>query len=111
MNKNIVNRYNEMVSTIEDANIYDGRGVYNLYQCDKCDSFKMTLYGDKGVTPFMIGCKCGGMMTHTKTYKSISERVGFIKWVRPTLEQTLKLPEGMIEHVLNGGLVLESDLK
>ena len=28
-------------------------------------------------------------------------------WYRPTLEQTLKMPDRVIEHILNGGLILE----
>lgn len=28
-------------------------------------------------------------------------------WYRPSLEDVLKMSDGMIEHVLNGGLVLE----
>ena len=31
------------------------------------------------------------------------------RWKRPTLEQTMKLSKGMMEHVLNGGLVLDID--
>lgn len=30
---------------------------------------------------------------------------------RPSLKQTLKLSEGEIEHVLNGGLLLEKNQK
>lgn len=30
-----------------------------------------------------------------------------INWYRPTLEQTLKMSDGMIEHILNGGLILD----
>lgn len=63
----IRNRYAKMVSTIEDAGIYDGRGTFDLYQCEKCSREKITTYADKGVTPFIIGCSCGGNMQHTKT--------------------------------------------
>lgn len=31
---NIAQQYNNMVASIEDAKIYDGRGEYNLYECN-----------------------------------------------------------------------------
>ncbi|MBV3867331.1 hypothetical protein [Phocaeicola coprocola] len=34
---NIAQQYNSMVASIEDAKIYDGRGEYNLYECNKCN--------------------------------------------------------------------------
>ena len=107
MNKeDITKRYAEMVSTIEDAQIYDGRGTFDLYQCEKCSCEKITTYADKGVTPFIIGCSCGGNMQHTKSFKSVPDYIRVFKWKRPTLEQTMKLSDGQIEHVLNGGLIL-----
>ena len=66
---NIAQQYNSMVASIEDAKIYDGRGEYNLYECNKCNNYKVTLYKDKGVTPFIMRCKCGGDMMHTKSSK------------------------------------------
>ena len=106
----IRNRYAKMVSTIEDAGIYDGRGTFDLYQCEKCFREKITTYADKGVTPFIIGCSCGGNMQHTKTFKSVPDYIRVFKWKRPTIDQTIKLPDRQIEHVLNGGLILDSDL-
>lgn len=111
MNKeDIIKKYNEMVSTIEYAKIYDGRGTYDLYQCEKCERVKVTTYTEKGVTPFIIECSCGGLMKHTKSFKSVPDYIEVFKWKRPTIEQTLKLPEGLIEHVLKGGLVFDSDI-
>lgn len=77
---NIAQQYNNMVASIEDAKIYDGRGEYNLYECNKCNNYKVTLYKDKGVTPFIMRCKCGGDMMHTKSSKqppwvSVKERL------------------------------------
>lgn len=37
---NIAQQYNSMVASIEDAKIYDGRGEYNLYECNKCNICK-----------------------------------------------------------------------
>lgn len=36
---NIAQQYNNMVASIEDAKIYDGRGEYNLYECNKCNNY------------------------------------------------------------------------
>ncbi len=41
---NIAQQYNSMVASIEDAKIYDGRGEYNLYECNKCNNYKVTLF-------------------------------------------------------------------
>ncbi|MDH6304629.1 hypothetical protein M2459_001364 [Parabacteroides sp. PF5-5] len=109
-NENITNRYEEMLSTIEDAKIYDGRGVYDLYECEKCGHQQITLYEDKGVTPFMIRCECGDFMQHTKSFRSVPDYIRVSKWRRPTLDQLLMLSDVSIEHVLNGGLVLDSEI-
>lgn len=108
----IKKRYDKMVSGIEEAGIYDGRGTYDLYKCKKCGHSIITTYAAKGVTPFIIRCKgCGGDMIHKETYKSIPETIYPIKWVRPKIWQTVKLSHELIEHVLNGGLVMETELK
>jgi len=101
---NIAQQYNNMVASIEDAKIYDGR--------DKCNNYKVTLYKDKGVTPFIMRCKCGGDMMHTKSSKQAPPSyVKVHNWVRPSLKQTMSLSEGMRNHILNGGLILEDELK
>lgn len=39
---NIAQQYNNMVASIEDAKIYDGRGEYNLYECNEnCDHIEI----------------------------------------------------------------------
>lgn len=56
----IKRKYNELVASLEDAKMYDGRGEYNGYVCEKCGYITATLYKEKGVTPFIIQCeKCG----------------------------------------------------
>ena len=109
-------KYDEMVAGIESAKMYDGRneGV-DVYVCDVCAKQFYTRYKDKGVTPFTIKCRhCEhGTMIHIQT---ISEQVANFmglkvhNWVRPTFEQLQKLSDGTIEHVLNGGLILEDEL-
>lgn len=117
MNKEeITKRYNKLVAEIEDLEIYDGRGEFNGYECDKCGLITVTLYVDKGVTPFVLRCpNCGGSAVHRYTSRSqppASTRYSPVKrWVRPSLEQLLKMQPATIEHVLNGGLVFEEELK
>lgn len=107
----IEKQYNKIVTDIEKAAIYDGRGEYNLYECNKCNNYKVTLYKDKGVTPFIIRCECGGEMMHTKSSKqALPSYVTVHNWVRPTLEQTLRLSQGLRDHVLGFGLMLEEEL-
>lgn len=78
----------------------------------KCNNYKVTLYKDKGVTPFIMRCKCGGDMMHTKSSKQAPPSyVKVHNWVRPSLEQTMSLSESMRNHILNGGLILEDELK
>ena len=117
MNKEkLKQHYDEIVSIIETAKMFDGRGKgVDVYVCEKCGKQFYTRYKDKGVTPFTIKCRyCEhGTMTHDQT---ISEQVANVmafevhNWVRPTYEQLLKLNEGAQEHVLNGGLMLEDEL-
>ena len=117
MNKEeLKQQYDELVSGIETAKMFDGRnkGV-DVYVCKKCGKQFYTRYIDKGVTPFTIKCRhCEhGTMKHDQT---ISERVANFmalevhNWVRPTYEQTLKLNESTQKYVLNGGLMLEDEL-
>lgn len=117
MNKEeLKQQYDELVSGIETAEMFDGRnkGV-DIYQCKECGFQFYTRYKDKGVTPFTVRCRnCNhGTAFHVKT---ISEQMASFlgvkvhNWVRPTFGQLLKLNEGAQKHVLNGGLMLEDEL-
>ena len=108
--------YEKKCLEFEEARMYDGRGEYNGYVCEKCSYITATLYKDKGVTPFIIGCeKCGEAAMHMITSRNAppaAPNISEVKnWVRPTFEQFLKLSPATQEHVLNGGLVLEEELK
>lgn len=108
--KEIEKKYYKLTKEIESMRIYDGRNTVDRYLCKKCGGFLHTTYKDKGVTPFIITCPmCGGMMSHTQTFKkeTVPDFVEVKKWYRPTLKQTLKMSESSIEHILNGGLILE----
>lgn len=114
--KTLKQKYDELVNGIESKPMYDGRnrGV-DIYVCDKCGHKFYTRYKDKGATPFTIKCRCceNGTAVHKDTIsEQIANFMGFEvhDWVRPTFEQLQKLNEGAIEHVLNGGLMLEDEL-
>lgn len=122
--------YNKFCESIEQEKMYDGRGTYDLYECESNHDPKMypgipqsvidsmpkgcghqiiTTYADKGVTPFTMKCpKCGARMTHTKTFASVPNGVPVLKWIRPTFEQYQNMSPGMKEHIEDGGLILEN---
>lgn len=113
-------KYDQMLKDIETAHIFDGRGTgVDVYICEKCGERFYTQYTAKGVTPFTIRCRfCkAAIMLHriTISYKGWSklEASGakLHNWVRPTYEQMIKLSLLMQQHVLEGGLVLEEELK
>ena len=111
----IKRKYNELVASLEDAKMYDGRGEYNGYVCEKCGYITATLYKEKGVTPFIIQCKkCGKAAIHKITSRNAppaDPNISEVKnWVRPTLDQLMKMSQATIDHVLNGGLVFEDEL-
>lgn len=116
------NEYKELIDNIESIRMYDGRdkGV-DVYVCEKCGKTFLTRYKDKGVTPFTIACRnegCKGTMLHEHTITEEQvKKEGLIvhNWVRPTLEQFDKFVKqsktGLIEHLLQGGLMLEEEIK
>ena len=114
--KTLKEKYDKLVAGIESAQIYDGRNTgVDVYVCEKCGHRFYTRYKDKGVTPFTIKCRnCEhGTAIHKDTIsEQIANFMGFEvhDWVRPTFEQLQKFNEGAIEHVLNGGLMLEDEL-
>jgi len=119
--KELKQKYDALVKRVPGERMYDGRdkGV-DVYICKKCGAVVYTRYKDKGVTPFTIACRnkdCKEVMMHEKTISEMDamlNKVTVQNWVRPTFEwlnkQRKKGNEGVIEHVLNGGLVMESEL-
>lgn len=108
--EDIEKQYNKLVSEIEEKKMYDGRGTVDRYVCDTCGYIMHTTYKDKGVTPFTMCCpKCKGIMYHRQTFRkdTVPDWVEIRNFYRPTLEQTLEMSIGSIEHVLQGGLILE----
>lgn len=112
MGKNsLKSKYDKMAVSIEAANIYDGRGTFDVYKCNRCGFSIVTTYKDKGVTPYTISCKkCGvGTMFHTETLALPHPDTDVINWIRPTFNQFKKMQPGAQEHILNGGLIMERE--
>lgn len=111
-------QYKKLVDGIEELKMYDGRDKgLDVYICEKCGEKVLTRYIDKGVTPFVMRCShCNGYAQHVDTISeryarvlNIVEGVKILNWVRPPLWWLLKHKEA-VEHVLNGGLVLETEV-
>lgn len=108
--KQISRKYNCLLARVENMEIYDGRNTVDQYQCGKCHFRVFTTYKDKGVTPFAIRCPiCGGSMQHNRTFSkdTFPEDIRVLNWYRPELKHLLKMNVFEIDHVLNGGLILE----
>lgn len=104
--------YTKMKSEVPNAHMYDGRNKgIDIYECSNCGEELLTMYADKGVTPFTIPCiLCNGTMKHIKTVQGDPGTRRVLKWYRPSLEETLEINKRtpwMIDHILNKGLILE----
>lgn len=112
-------QYKEMEGYVAKTPIFDGRGSgVDVYTCKDCGERFYTQYVDKGVTPFTVACrKCGGIAVHDNTIRysewKFLEFTGAVlhSWMRPNLEQFLKLRPAAQEHVLKGGLMLREELE
>lgn len=104
--------YAEFCSHEEERQVYDGRGTFDLYECDKCGGKIVTTYGNKGVTPFCMRCRhCNsGTMFHRHTFRTPPPAMSVKRWVIPSYIQYVKLKVGYIDHVNHGGLMLEEEL-
>lgn len=73
-----------------------------------CGNKFKTIDRDAGVTPMFLMCDICGNLARSNFYKDIApELQPTTEWYRPTLKQLLKMrgkDNGVIEHVLNGGL-------
>lgn len=115
-----IEEYKELINNIESIPMYDGRNKgIDVYVCNKCGHKFYTKYKDKGVTPFVIKCRnCEHAdATHKitiSTTQAAAKQIQIHNWIRPTIEQfnviAKKGNSGLIEHLLNGGLVLEDEL-
>ncbi len=83
------------------------RNTINVYKCDTCHRFIVTVDRDEGVTPMFLSCKgkpgCQGRMT-SRMYRVPQVLVPDWEWYKPASLEGLR--EGEREHVERGGLLL-----
>jgi hypothetical protein len=106
--RQVEKKYNKLMQDVATSDYYkmDLTNRINCYVCG-CGHITKTKDVDAGCTPMMFSCeKCGGIARST-FYKDIApEQQPTIEWYRPTLKQVLKMrgKEGMLDHILQGGL-------
>lgn len=89
----------------------------NVYTCQKCGGYTVTVDVDEGVTPFMIACRASGKVGDCRgqAYSAFypkGPRPSHIpepawEWYRPTPEGQRRIDRkhpGMMQHFKNGGL-------
>ncbi|MBQ6097974.1 MAG: hypothetical protein IJK99_09535 [Bacteroidales bacterium] len=112
-------QYKALVANVEEMKVFDGRGKgVDVYVCEKCGRRTLTRYKDKGVTPFVMQCShCDGYAQHVETVSEdkalllrLADGITIQNWVRPPLKWLLKQNAGTVQHVLDGGLVLEKEV-
>lgn len=94
-------------------------GMINVYVCQKCGGYTVTIDIDEGVTPFMLGCRasgkereCNGMAT--SSFYPKGPRPAHIpepawEWYRATDAEARKIDKrarGSWQHHQQGGLFL-----
>lgn len=125
--KKLKSKYDALINDVNNKrlDVYDGRGKgVDVYICQKCGERILTRYKALGVTPFVMSCK-NCRTGYAEHVQAISEEEAqslcncgecykgkVFEWVCPSFEwlnkQRKKDRIGVIEHVLNGGLVLKS---
>jgi hypothetical protein len=86
----------------------------NVYTCEKCARFTVTVDVDEGVTPFMLKCRASGKegdcdgTAYSACYPT-NPRPSWMpapawEWFKPTGSEYNKLSEAMKRHVDKGGL-------
>ena len=90
-------------------------GSVNVYTCQKCKGFTVTVDLVEGVTPFMIRCRAkqfmGGIcdgMAESGFYRQPAPAAPAWEWYRPDAEEIERLDLGTREHVKQGGLLLRA---
>lgn len=89
----------------------ESAGQVNRYICEKCKAVHGTINLNTGTTPFLIGCRnpdCIGMAQSTM-YRLPAGRTGCgWAWYRPIPEIYRRLSLQEQEHILAGGLILDT---
>ena len=90
-------------------------GRLNVYNCDMCNKYIVTVDRAEGVTPFHIACratpKCKGLM-HSAMYRVFPwlRAVGHLQpafeWYKPSEAEARKFSKATQQHISQGGLML-----
>lgn len=109
--KSITKQYNKLLKDVDTNDYYtqiDLKNRVNCYVCAKCGHVTKTKDVDAGCTPFMHVCeKCNELAKSTMYKDIVQDKQPKQEWYRPTLKQVLKMRKknnGMVEHILRGGL-------
>lgn len=86
------------------------QGKKNVYTCQKCRDYIVTVDRDEGTTSFMLGCRsprgdCGGMM-QSSFYRVDPTLTPTWEWYKPEMEEIKKSTPAMADHAMRGGLFL-----
>ncbi len=49
-------------------------------------------------------------MEHEMTYSNLPKGTPYQKWKRPSLDEALKMNNGDLKHLFNGGLFLDKEI-
>lgn len=86
--------------------------MYNGYRCDVCGFATAVIHRDAGVTPMFVGCLqpgCSGRSV-SLMYRSgqLPDQMQPVvwEWYRPEENDPILQDFAMLQHVLQGGLVL-----
>lgn len=107
--REIERRYNDLIKDVESKEFYTSIDLTNRVNCYICDDGHVTKTRDidRGVTPMFHKCGLCRLSARSSFYKDIRPSMNPTQeWFRPTLKQVLKMRknEGMLEHILSGGL-------
>lgn len=110
MTKNhITKKYKSLLKKVETDDFYTKIDLtirVNCYTCQFCNRITKTKDIDSGVTPFIHSCAYCNGFAHSSMYNDLAPHLKPVEeWYRPSLEETLKLSPGSLDHVLQGGLL------
>lgn len=107
--REVERKYNALLKSVKVDDFYTNVKLprVNCYVCQTCKLITKTIDIDSGVTPFMHTCGYCGNVAHSTFYKDVAPHIPATQeWYRPTLKQVLKMRkhEGLLDHILQGGL-------
>ncbi len=105
--KQIKIKYLQLLKDVATKDFYTTINLSNRVNCYACECNHVTKTRDvdAGVTPAFHSCESCGKLAHSTFYQDIVPmQEPTQEWYRPPLKEVLNMDEGMLDHVLNGGL-------